>query len=83
MSKSDELVKYVTERFVRYIEMPKEVRRQVRADRREGKEPWQYRWFGMLPVAIGMWTKPLREGARRLGKRLGKRAERWKQQWIK
>ncbi|WP_284640834.1 YqzE family protein [Paenibacillus silviterrae] len=60
MAKSDELVKYVTQRVVQYIEMPKEVRKQVRATQREGREHWETRWFGMLPLALRMWTKPLR-----------------------
>ncbi|SDC25760.1 YqzE-like protein [Paenibacillus sp. UNCCL117] len=57
MGKSDELVKYVTERVVRYIDTPREVRRQVRAGRKEAKEPWEVRWFGMLPLSIRMWRK--------------------------
>ncbi|CRF29081.1 Uncharacterised protein [Mycobacterium tuberculosis] len=60
MVKSDELVKYVTQQVVKYIGTPKEVRKQVRADRKAGREPWQYRWFGMLPFALRMWTEPLR-----------------------
>ncbi|UUZ79901.1 YqzE family protein [Paenibacillus sp. P26] len=55
MAKSDELVKYLTERVVSYMETPREVRRQVRAQRKEGREPWQIRWFGMLPLAIRLW----------------------------
>jgi hypothetical protein len=65
MAKSDELVKYVTQRVVRYIETPKEVRRQVRASQKQGREHWETRWFGMLPLAFKMWTEPLR---RRAGK---------------
>ncbi|MBP1154825.1 MULTISPECIES: YqzE family protein [unclassified Paenibacillus] len=60
MAKSDELVKYVTQQVVKYMETPKEVRKQVKADRKEGREPWQYRWFGMLPFALRMWAEPLR-----------------------
>ncbi|GIP56774.1 YqzE family protein [Paenibacillus woosongensis] len=51
MAKGDELVKYITERVVNYIETPKDVRRsQVK-----GKEPWSRRWFGMIPFSLGMW----------------------------
>ncbi|MEK8130505.1 YqzE family protein [Paenibacillus filicis] len=57
MGKSDELVKYVTERVVRYIDTPREVRKQARAGRKETRERWEVRWFGMLPLALGMWRK--------------------------
>lgn len=67
MAKSDELVKYVTQQVVKYIETPKEVRKQVKAGKKESRESWQYRWFGMLPLALRMWTEPLRRN--RGGKR--------------
>lgn len=45
----------MTEQFIKYMETPKEVRKQTRASQREVREHWQYRWFGMLPLAIRMW----------------------------
>lgn len=61
MAKGDELIKYMTEQFVKYMETPKEVRRQVKASQREVREHWQYRWFGMVPLAISMWLQSLRK----------------------
>lgn len=55
MANGDDFVKYLTERVVKFVETPKEVRRQKKAGRKEVKEQWQYRWFGMLPFAIRMW----------------------------
>jgi len=57
MAKSDELVKYLTVQVVKYIETPKDVRKQVRAGRKEVREQWQYRWFGLLPVALRIWRE--------------------------
>ncbi|WP_019636386.1 YqzE family protein [Paenibacillus fonticola] len=51
MAKGDELVKYITERVVDYVETPKDVRRT----RAKGREPWSRRWFGMIPFSLGMW----------------------------
>lgn len=51
MSKGDELVKYITERVVDYIETPKEERRS----RNKPKEPWSSKWFGMIPLGISLW----------------------------
>ncbi|WP_409345836.1 YqzE family protein [Paenibacillus sp. MBLB4367] len=58
MAKSDELVKYITQQVTRYLDTPKEIRKQVRLEQRVVKvqESWQHRWFGMLPFAIKMWA---------------------------
>ncbi|PZE20917.1 YqzE family protein [Paenibacillus xerothermodurans] len=61
MAKGDELVKYVAEQFIDYIETPREVRKEAKASRKERRERWQYRWFGMLPVALRMWTDEVRK----------------------
>ncbi|GCL71120.1 MULTISPECIES: YqzE family protein [Paenibacillus] len=60
MEKKEELVKYVTQQVVKYMDTPKEVRKQVKAGKKVGREPWQYRWFGMLPFVLRMWMEPLR-----------------------
>jgi hypothetical protein len=60
MAKEEELVKYVTERLLYYIETPRELRKQAKASQREARLQWQYRWFGMLPLAIRMWMHGLR-----------------------
>jgi hypothetical protein len=59
LTDGDEWIKYITEKLLYYAETPKKVRRQKRAIHRKVREPWQYRWFGMLPFAIGMWLKSL------------------------
>ncbi len=51
MAKGDELVKYITERVVDYVETPREVRRE----RSKGREPWANRWFGMIPFSLSLW----------------------------
>jgi hypothetical protein len=61
MAKSDELVKYIAERFLSYVEMPKEQRKQVRIIQRTVREPWMSQWFGMVPYAIRMWIDSIRK----------------------
>lgn len=51
MAKGDELVKYITERVVDYVETP----RDIRKERAKFKEPWSSRWFGMIPFSISLW----------------------------
>ncbi|MDQ0086694.1 ribonuclease PH [Paenibacillus anaericanus] len=54
MAKGDELVKYITERVVDYVETPREIRREQRS---KTKEPWANLWFGMIPFSITLWLK--------------------------
>ncbi|AWB46862.1 YqzE family protein [Paenibacillus sp. CAA11] len=56
MAKGDELVKYITERVVTYVETPREVRKQQRI---RVKEPWSRKWFGMIPFSISLWWSKL------------------------
>ncbi|CAM2949775.1 YqzE family protein [Paenibacillus sediminis] len=51
--KGDELLKYITEQVVTYIDTPKDIRREKRLQTRES---WQYRWFGMIPFSIHLWV---------------------------
>ncbi|MFX3647397.1 MAG: YqzE family protein [Paenibacillus sp.] len=51
MAKSDELVKYITQRVVHYIDTPKDERK----GRAKRKEPWAMKWFGMIPFAVSLW----------------------------
>jgi hypothetical protein len=54
--KGAELVQYITEKMVNYMEMPKEERKQNRKLRHR-KEPWLSRWFGVVPFALSMWLE--------------------------
>lgn len=55
MAKGDELVKYITEKVVDFVETPREVRRE----RSKPKEPWTRRWFGMIPFSVSLWAGQL------------------------
>ncbi len=46
--KSNDIVKYLTQEFVKYIDTPKPERKK------RPKEQWSSRWFGMIPMAIRM-----------------------------
>lgn len=50
---SEDFVKYLTEKLVRFIDTPKEKRREERPNR----ERWSHRWFGMIPFSIKMMFK--------------------------
>ncbi|MNI56731.1 hypothetical protein D3C73_1117510 [compost metagenome] len=63
MAKGDELVKYITERVVDYVETPREVRKE----RVKYREPWANRWFGLIPFSISLWVERIpRKGKKKL-----------------
>lgn len=56
MAKSDELVKYITQRVVNYVDTPPEIRRSRRMEwKQRPKETLDYRLFGLASVSVRMW----------------------------
>ncbi|HYK72375.1 MAG TPA: YqzE family protein [Pseudoneobacillus sp.] len=47
--KTNDYVKYLTQTVVKYIDQPKEDRKKVKLARKEAKEPFLFKWFGILP----------------------------------
>lgn len=58
---SDELVKFIAERVMTFIETPREVRKQAKANQKDRREDWQIRWFGLLPLAVRMAIEQARK----------------------
>ncbi len=61
MAKGEEIVKYVTQKVVTYIDTPKDQRERQRRERKHRKEPWTVRWFGMIPLAMSMLLRSRRK----------------------
>lgn len=53
-SGGDELVKYITEKVVVFIEDP---RSSIRSRKEAVKQPWSVTWFGMLPLGWSLWRR--------------------------
>jgi hypothetical protein len=47
--KTNDYVKYLTQTVVKYIDQPKEDREKVKLAKKEEREPFLYKWFGILP----------------------------------
>jgi hypothetical protein len=62
--KSEDLIKYITEQVITYIETPAEIRKENRKSMRSQKEAWSSKWFGMVPFAIQMWVSGRRNKKR-------------------
>lgn len=60
MAKGNDLIRYITEQVVDYMEKPREERKSTR----KRKEPWQTKWFGMLPLGVSMWAKDKKKESR-------------------
>lgn len=50
--KKDDYLKYMTEKAVAYWSPGAAELRQARKQQRE---PWATRWFGVLPLGVSMW----------------------------
>ncbi|KAA0549440.1 YqzE family protein [Bacillus sp. BGMRC 2118] len=53
----NDLVKYVTQQFVTYLDQPKQERKQLRQDRKLTEPPVMSRWFGVLPLGFMLMMK--------------------------
>ncbi|MCF6137881.1 YqzE family protein [Pseudalkalibacillus berkeleyi] len=53
----NDLVKYITQQFVSYVDQPKEDRKRKKKARKEEKSPLSVKWFGLVPMAITMLIK--------------------------
>lgn len=51
--KTNDYVKYVTQQIVNYVDTPSEQRKKQKEERKENKLPFAYRWFGLIPFALG------------------------------
>ena len=57
MAKGNDLVKYVTEQIVQYVEQPYEQRKEAKKIAKASREPWLVRWFGAGGLSIMLWMK--------------------------
>ncbi|MGM7701953.1 YqzE family protein [Pseudalkalibacillus sp. Hm43] len=53
----NDLIKYLTQQFVKYVDQPKEDRKKTKEGRKEEKAPLSVKWFGLVPMAISMFIK--------------------------
>ncbi|MFB6465834.1 YqzE family protein [Cytobacillus sp. Hz8] len=50
--KTNDYLKYIIQLFVQYMDQPKEERIKRRLERRDAKETFLFKWFGIIPFAI-------------------------------
>jgi len=50
--KSNDYIKYITQTVVQYIDQPKDERKKQRLEKKQMKEPFLTKWFGVVPFAL-------------------------------
>jgi hypothetical protein len=58
---TNDYIRYVTQQFVSYMDAPKADRKQKRQQRREEREPFLNRWFGMLPLSAAVFYRQVKK----------------------
>ncbi|MFD1736522.1 YqzE family protein [Bacillus salitolerans] len=53
----NDLLKFVTQQLVTYLDSPKDQRKQVKRARKSSKTPLVSRWFGVVPFGFMMFFK--------------------------
>lgn len=54
---TNDYIRYMTQQFVSYMDAPKADRKQKRQQRREEREPFLNRWFGMIPLSASLFYR--------------------------
>lgn len=52
--KTNDYVKYMTEQLVSYVDQPRDVRKAIKAEKKEYKAPMSFRLFGLIPIAFSI-----------------------------
>lgn len=55
--KTNDYIKFLTQQFVRYMDVPKDQRKLKRENKKQLKEPFVSSWFGVVPFALMMLFK--------------------------
>ncbi|MFE8695463.1 YqzE family protein [Cytobacillus sp. FJAT-53684] len=54
---SNDYVKYITQTVVKYIDQPKDERKKYRLEKKDRREPFLFKWFGVIPYALAAMVK--------------------------
>ena len=59
--KTNDYVRYLTKTVVEHFDTPKDERKQRKAAKKQSREPFIDRWFGIVPLSIKESLKMLRQ----------------------
>lgn len=55
--KINDYIKFLTQQFVKYMDVPKDERKLQRENKKKLKKPFVSNWFGLVPFSIMMMLK--------------------------
>jgi hypothetical protein len=61
MAAGNDVVKYLTQKIIKYLDEPKAVRTERRRTKKNEKEPMLTFLFGMVPMGLGLAFKKKRK----------------------
>lgn len=59
---ADDYLKTLTEHMLKYFLSSKEERKAIRQQKKDEKEPFMFRWFGIIPMLAYQHMKKRRKG---------------------
>ena len=59
--KSNDYVRFLTKTFVEHFETPKDERIKRKLEKKQQKEPFAYKWFGVLPYSVKEGVKMMKK----------------------
>ncbi|OIK13765.1 YqzE family protein [Bacillus sp. MUM 13] len=54
---ANDYIKFLTQQFVMYTNVPKNQRKEQKQMKKENKQPFMSTWFGVVPFALRMLIK--------------------------
>ncbi|QAY65333.1 YqzE family protein [Paenibacillus protaetiae] len=57
MAGENEYIKYLTQRFVTYMDTPRVERKQTKVQEKAEREHWVTRWFGVGAYGVVLWWR--------------------------
>ncbi|MDA8351972.1 MAG: YqzE family protein [Firmicutes bacterium] len=61
---TQDFLKYLVQEMVKYMDTPRDRRREERISRKQQRPSWGVRWFGMVPFGMKMFTHKQRSRLR-------------------
>ncbi|WP_062355917.1 YqzE family protein [Bacillus kwashiorkori] len=59
--KSNDYVKFLTQTVIQHFDTPKEERKRIKVERKQVRDPFMHRWFGIMPFVVGSGIKMAKE----------------------
>ncbi|MDF2558506.1 MAG: hypothetical protein K0R71_2334 [Bacillales bacterium] len=59
--KTNDYVKFITIELVKYLDEPKDIRKQKKNQKKAEQPPRMQRWFGVIPMSLSLYYSEVKE----------------------